>query len=95
MEVQPVDPATEAVVRRFVALPMNIGEGFQIEQPFLFVPWRMRESELEQLFGEHPLRHVNLLNRSNRANNEDWPFSSFARWNGSPVGWPEHLSPAL
>jgi hypothetical protein len=71
VEVQPVGPATEAVVRRFLAFPMNIGEGFQIEQPFLFVPWRVRESELEQLFGEHPLRHVNLLSRSNHANSED------------------------
>ena len=71
MEVQPVGPATEAVVRHFLAFPINIGEGFQIEQPFLFVPWRVRESELEQLFGEHPFRHVNLLSRSNRANSED------------------------
>ncbi len=35
VEVQPVGPATEAVVRRFLAFPMNIGEGFRIEAAIL------------------------------------------------------------
>ena len=37
---------------------MNLAEGFQIEQPALLVPWKIREDELQRLFSGHPLCHV-------------------------------------
>jgi len=37
---------------------MNIREGFQIENPPIFVPWKLREDELKKLFVGHPLREV-------------------------------------
>ncbi|MEL6446001.1 MAG: hypothetical protein AAF089_00800 [Bacteroidota bacterium] len=36
---------------------MDISEGFQIEEPDVFVPWSASESELSDLLGSH-LRHV-------------------------------------
>ncbi|NCZ96521.1 MAG: hypothetical protein EBZ44_04735 [Verrucomicrobia bacterium] len=37
---------------------MDITRGFQIEQPDLFIPWKVSETELQQLFLKQPLRHV-------------------------------------
>jgi hypothetical protein len=37
---------------------INLCEGFRIEEPSLLVPWKIRESQLTQLFLDHPLRHV-------------------------------------
>ena len=37
---------------------MDISRGFQIEQPELFIPWKVSEPDLQQIFGGHPLRHV-------------------------------------
>ena len=36
---------------------MDISEGFQIEEPDVFVPWGVSEAELSDLLGSH-LRHV-------------------------------------
>jgi hypothetical protein len=37
---------------------MDISRGFQIEQPELFIPWKISETELQQIVSAHPLRHV-------------------------------------
>ena len=37
---------------------MDISQGFQIEQPDLFIPWKISETELERLFEGQQLRHV-------------------------------------
>lgn len=37
---------------------MDISRGFQIEQPELFISWKISETELQQIFSAHPLRHV-------------------------------------
>ncbi len=37
---------------------MDISRGFQIEQPEIFVPWKISETDLRQLFDGQALRHV-------------------------------------
>jgi hypothetical protein len=37
---------------------MDISKGFQIEQPQVFVPWKIHEEQLQEIFREHTLRHV-------------------------------------
>jgi len=37
---------------------MDIAKGFQIEQPKIFIPWKISETELKQLFDGQLLRHV-------------------------------------
>ncbi len=37
---------------------MDISRGFQIEHPEIFVPWKISETDLQQLFGAQQLRHV-------------------------------------
>jgi hypothetical protein len=37
---------------------MDISKGFQIEQPELFIPWKVSETELQKIFGGQLLRHV-------------------------------------
>ena len=37
---------------------MDISRGFHIEQPDLFIPWKVSETELQRLFDGQQLRHV-------------------------------------
>ena len=37
---------------------MDISKGFQIESPSLFVPWKISESKLQDIFQGHCLRHI-------------------------------------
>ena len=37
---------------------MNIEEGFQIDTPYVFVPWAISQRELKKLLGRHGLRHI-------------------------------------
>ncbi|HWB61702.1 MAG TPA: hypothetical protein VG733_19625 [Chthoniobacteraceae bacterium] len=37
---------------------MEISKGFQIEQPELFIPWKVSEPELQRIFDGHLLCHV-------------------------------------
>jgi hypothetical protein len=37
---------------------MEISKGFHIEQPKIFVPWKISETELKQLFDGQSLRHI-------------------------------------
>jgi len=37
---------------------MEVSKGFQIEQPEIFVPWKISEEKLKQLFNGSTLRHV-------------------------------------
>jgi len=37
---------------------MEISEGFQIEQPELFIPWEISEEKLQTILDGQPLHHV-------------------------------------
>jgi hypothetical protein len=37
---------------------MDISAGFQIEQPELFVPWKISETELQRIFVGQQLQHI-------------------------------------
>ena len=37
---------------------MDISKGFQIEQPNLFIPWKISETELKKIFDGQLLRHI-------------------------------------
>jgi len=39
-------------------LNMEIGKGFQIDNPEIFIPWDISERELTDLFNGHELKHV-------------------------------------
>jgi hypothetical protein len=41
-----------------VIVRMDISRGFQIEQPELFIPWKVSETELQKIFDGQLLRHV-------------------------------------
>jgi hypothetical protein len=37
---------------------MDIAQGFQIEDPKVFVPWSVSQSQLREFLSEHGLRHI-------------------------------------
>ena len=37
---------------------MELSTGFQIEQPNLFIPWKISEAKLQHIFAGHPLCHI-------------------------------------